>query len=78
MEYTDVERALIIGRALALAQCEQRRKLGILMDNHPDIFKAIISEILVGAVAYEYQIKDMVVQLAKSYGYKPEFIEDKK
>ena len=77
MEYTDVERALIIGRALALAQCEQRRKLGMLMDNHPGIFKDIISEILIGSIVLDYQIKDMVVELAKNAGYKPEFIEDK-
>lgn len=74
--YTTDEKALLIGRALALADKGHRPEVGKLMDRHPEIFNGVISSILAGDIAYNYEIRNLILKLAKDLGYREEFLID--
>ncbi len=65
MEYTISEKCFIVGAALSLANKGHRRDIGELMNNHPDIFKNVISDIVTGIITYDYEIKNAIIKLAR-------------
>lgn len=74
MEYTQEDKALLIGRVLGLMRHGHRRDAGALIDKHPIIFKEVITKIVIGEISFDYQIVESVVQLAKDMGYRQEFL----
>lgn len=74
MEYTQEEKAILIGRVLCLIRHGHRRDVGTLIDKHPDIFKSVITQILTGEISLDYQIEESIMKLAKDMGYKKELL----
>lgn len=76
MECTQDEKYFIVGMALGLIKKGHRADVGRLMNRYPDIFRDIISEIVVGEIDAEYKIRDAILRLAEELGCRKELFFD--